>query len=104
MFQKSIICHIIVSGDFGLSCEASLLPKNWDGSSYLQMRAEIFVVKNQHLRFAKIRHISVIIDTAGVVSSTSTLARSAGHKVEIKLFLVYNAGEGSEKSLFFKKN
>lgn len=103
MLQKRIICHIIVSSDFGLSCETPLLPKNRDGPSDLQVRAEVFVVKNQHFSFAKVRHVPIVIDAAGVVSSTSTFARSAGYKVKIKLFLVYDAGESTEKSLFLKK-
>ena len=92
MLTERFLCHFWIPGEVNLLSQASLLPENWHGASYLHMRYEEALRYDHYLlSFAEIGNVALVIDTSSIVPS----ARSVPHTPRDKRNLYINVVDHS---------
>ena len=88
MPTKRPLIHFWGARQVDLLFEATLLPEDRYRTTDLHMADQLALANDQYLFFLyEIGHITLIIDTTGVIARTCTIPFSTGDQSELRIFL-----------------
>ena len=87
VYPKRLFSHLRIASQIYVFGKTALLPKYGHGASNLHMAEKEFVIYDQNLfGFAKVGHISLVIDSPRVVPCARSMVHSARNKRQFNRF------------------